>query len=58
MLRYDLMLLIAGTIRRNMTTVSEEEALNLAEEVLDDLEAAGLRIQERPFAQRPPKPPT
>ena len=58
MLRYDLMLLIAAAIRRNFTTITEHQALDIAEDVLDELEAAGLRIQERPFAQRSPKTPT
>jgi hypothetical protein len=50
MLRYDLMLLIAGAIRRKFTTITEHQALDLAEDVLDDLEAAGLRVEKRPFA--------
>jgi len=51
MLRYDLMLLIAGAIRRNFTTITEHQALDMAEDVLDDLEAAGLRIEKRPPAK-------
>ena len=50
MLRYDLMLLIAGAIRRNFTTITEHQALDMAEDVLDELEAAGLRIEKRPPA--------
>jgi hypothetical protein len=45
MLRYDLMLLIADAIRRNMTTVSEKQSLEIAKDVLDELEAAGLRME-------------
>jgi hypothetical protein len=50
MVHYDLMLLIAGPIRRNLSAVSEKQAFDVVEDVLDELEAAGLRIEERPFA--------
>jgi ABC-type microcin C transport system duplicated ATPase subunit YejF len=37
-------------IRRNFTTITEHQALDMAEDVLDELEAAGLRIEKRPPA--------
>ena len=57
MLRYDLMTLIAGAIRRNLTTINEDQALDMAEDVLDEIESAGLRIEKLSPGERGPKRP-
>jgi hypothetical protein len=56
MLRYDLMVLIAAAIRRKVTRLTESQALDTAEEVLDELEQAGLHIEKRPAGKQPPEP--
>ena len=58
MLRYDLMVLIAAAIRRKVTRLTESQALDIAEEVLDELEQAGLHIAKRPAGKQPPEPRT
>jgi hypothetical protein len=48
MTRAELQHLIAGAIRRNITTISEAEALEAAESALRELDAAGLGIRRWP----------
>jgi hypothetical protein len=48
MTRAELQHLIAGGILRNITTISEAEALEAAESALRELDHAGLGIQRRP----------
>lgn len=47
MTRTDPLSIIAGAIRRNLTTASEEKALEAAEKVLRELEVVGLRIDKK-----------
>jgi hypothetical protein len=60
MTREELLRLIAGAIRRGLTFASESQALAIADTVLRDLKAAGIRIlapkrrQEKPDRSRAP----
>src|SRR5688572_21669407 len=48
MTRSELLHLLAGGLRRNFIAISETQALEAAESALRELEAAGLRIEQRP----------